>query len=196
MTNTKYGTLLVKPMNRASSRLLIPFKSRLPESIEDKNNKGQDLQVQLLDCLRLPASNGSSSKTTNIMEFPTLKAIFPCTLPLNLESSPAYVHRLTEDAEIAFKGCSQEQTWKRQPVPWLLVAGTAWGGASGRAAPCQSCSWRGAGKGQWDHRVSHQSRAGAATLRTSQHQLRCNGSKWDTAKKPQQGCPLLSRGHL
>lgn len=30
-------------------KLLIPFKSRLPEPKEDKNSKGQDLQRQLLD---------------------------------------------------------------------------------------------------------------------------------------------------
>lgn len=44
------------------------------------------------------------------MGFSTLKAFFLCTLSLNLESSPAYVHRLREDAQIAFQGCSQEQT--------------------------------------------------------------------------------------
>ena len=34
-------------------RLLIPFKNCLPEPKEDKNNKGQDLQRQLLDWLEV-----------------------------------------------------------------------------------------------------------------------------------------------
>lgn len=50
------------------------------------------------------------------MGFFPLKAFFPCTLPLHLERTPVYVHRFTENAQIAFKGHPQEQTWTRQSV--------------------------------------------------------------------------------
>lgn len=58
MSNKKYGNLLVKLMNicfkiQSQIRFLIPFESCLPVSKGDKNNKGQDLQMQLLDWLEV-----------------------------------------------------------------------------------------------------------------------------------------------
>lgn len=51
-TNEQYKVCQsIGQANEQSSQT--PFRSRLPESIEDKNNKGQDLQMQLLDWLEV-----------------------------------------------------------------------------------------------------------------------------------------------